>query len=451
MRQRLAFLAVLLAVLAVPAAAPAAVTPAIIGGADASTTDFPFMAAVVDATATSDTDGVFCGGTLVAPMLVMTAAHCTYGLDGAALAPSGIVIVLGRTDLRAVATGERIAVTGIEREPGYRESTLLHDVALLQLARPAVEAPAALVGPGDALLWAPAVPATVIGWGNTVAGSGQAVYPPVLQGVTVPVLADGACSAPGAYGTDYLPETMLCAGVLAGGKDSCDGDSGGPLLVQAVDGWRVAGITSWGAKVCAEKNRPGVYTRVAAERAWIDSLRAPRAPLLRATDRRDGTLRLTWTPRPGALPTDSYAITIQPGSHTVTAPGTATTIDVPGLPHDRVLTVSITATNATLGTSGTRTTTARIYGLPSIVARPVLRGARVGGTARCTAGTWRGLLPMTIAYRWLVDGRVVGRRDGLRITSAVGGHRLACEVVATSPDGRSSARSLVTRARRAHR
>jgi hypothetical protein len=448
MRPRLALLAAILASLVSPIAAPAAIRPAIIGGTASSAADFPFMAALVDTGAASDYEGTFCGGTLIAPMLVVTAAHCTFGLDGTRLAPGDVAVVLGRTDLRMTTEGERIAVTGIDREPAFNDSTLLHDVAVLQLARPAAEAPTALVGPGEESLWAAGAPATIIGWGNTVA-VGKSSYPAILQGVTLPVLADTACAAPAVYGAGYLSQTMICAGLLAGGKDSCDGDSGGPLLVPGPGGWRLAGITSWGGDVCAAKNRPGVYTRVAAERPFVTSLFPPRPPLVRATDRRDGTLHLEWTPRPGALPSGPVAVTLTAGgaSRPVAVDPFATSLDLVGAPHDRALTVAVSIAGTDYGAVVGSITT-RIYGRPSSTARPVVHGVRIGATARCTPGTWRGILPMAFAYRWLVDGRIVARRDTMRIAAARSGHRIVCEVVATSVDGSTTARSLVTRARR---
>lgn len=75
------------------------------------------------------------------------------------------------------------------------------------------------------------------------------------------------------YGSAFVPSIMVAAGFEAGGKDTCQGDSGGPLLVPSHNGWKVAGITSWGYG-CADPRRPGVYTRIGAQRLhrWIKAV-----------------------------------------------------------------------------------------------------------------------------------------------------------------------------------
>lgn len=69
-----------------------------------------------------------------------------------------------------------------------------------------------------------------------------------------------------------IRDTFLCAGYPDGGKDSCEGDSGGPLMMQREDGrWVLIGTVSHGIR-CAEPNLPGIYMKTAAFRPWIDSI-----------------------------------------------------------------------------------------------------------------------------------------------------------------------------------
>ena len=77
------------------------------------------------------------------------------------------------------------------------------------------------------------------------------------------MIPDSTCGSPSVYGSDFDPGTMLCAGYVSGGVDSCYGDSGGPLEAPLDGGgYRLVGITGWGDG-CARANAPGVYTRVA--------------------------------------------------------------------------------------------------------------------------------------------------------------------------------------------
>ena len=93
------------------------------------------------------------------------------------------------------------------------------------------------------------------------------VYPSVLHQVTTRVVNQQFCSRQylQEYGSPVPSETAFCAGDAD--RDSCFGDSGGPLLDET--GAQV-GITSYGNTRCADPDYPGVYTRVSAYIDWID-------------------------------------------------------------------------------------------------------------------------------------------------------------------------------------
>nr|CAD7264471.1 unnamed protein product [Timema shepardi] len=98
--------------------------------------------------------------------------------------------------------------------------------------------------------------------------------PSVLQEVSVPVINNTVCETMyrSAGYIEHIPEIFICAGWRKGGFDSCEGDSGGPMVIQRPDKrWLLAGVISWGIG-CAEPNQPGVYTRISEFRDWINQI-----------------------------------------------------------------------------------------------------------------------------------------------------------------------------------
>ena len=235
--------------------APSAARPQhIVGGVEATPNDWPWMASL------EDESFHFCGGALIAPDIVLTAAHCAVGSN-----PGDFDVVLGRHDL-STDLGERIAVEEIIVHPDYNAATIDFDIALVRLVRPSAQTPIVLARPEQQALFAPGVSSTIIGWGRLVEGGNS---PEELQQVSVPIASNEAANAlPGYAG--LVTENMLAAGLSGGGKGSCQGDSGGPLMVDdGKGGYLHAGIVSWGIG-CARSNAYGIYTRTAVFADWID-------------------------------------------------------------------------------------------------------------------------------------------------------------------------------------
>lgn len=244
------------------ARAAAATTPRIVGGIEAKEGAWPWMVALVYAGRDSH-KGQFCGGALIDEQWIVTAAHCTEGL-----APEEMEVVLNTNNL-ADNSGERFTVNRIIEHENYNPYTNDSDIALLHLTEEAVYETIPLVQSSDPnRLTVPMTRATAIGWGSTAYYGGY--DPEELRQVTVLIVPPRIALR--AYGVNGYTINMIAAGVPNGGKDTCSGDSGGPLMVLDSSGenWVLAGITSWGTG-CARPGYPGVYTRVSRFTTWVET------------------------------------------------------------------------------------------------------------------------------------------------------------------------------------
>lgn len=259
----LAAIAPAVAALGVPG--PAAADSVIVGGRQVQSSSSPWVVALASRERFgNERSGQFCGGVLVGPSTVLTAAHCM-GKDVLGASPDEVKdlrVIVGRTDLRSRA-GREMATSKVWINPGYDATTNAGDFAIVRL-RGMIPSNYALpmAGLGDRS-YQPGTGASVYGWGDT---TGNGTYSSVLRAARVQVMQDSACKRayPKSVDGTYDGASMLCAGTQQGGHDACQGDSGGPLVANG----RLVGLVSWGTG-CGEPGKPGVYTRVSAAKQAV--------------------------------------------------------------------------------------------------------------------------------------------------------------------------------------
>ncbi|MDH5393872.1 MAG: serine protease [Gammaproteobacteria bacterium] len=256
-------LAIVLCLIINLAQANTATTPRIIGGTTASQGDWPWMVALVYA-GDAPVVGQFCGGSVIRPQWVMTAAHCVDGLSA-----TDFSAYAGAYDLVS-SPGTGAAIESIHIHPGYSPFTADFDIAVIKLSSPLTAiTPIPTISPNQMATVMAGDMLTTIGFGNTSTTS-PPNFPDTLQQADVPLVSNATCNL--SY-SGYVTDNMLCAGYAAGGIDSCNGDSGGPLMLNLAGSWHQIGIVSWGSTVgCAAAGYYGVYTKVAMFDDWLNSI-----------------------------------------------------------------------------------------------------------------------------------------------------------------------------------
>ncbi|MFM7583573.1 MAG: serine protease, partial [Caldilinea sp.] len=209
-----------------------AAAPDIVGGGLAEPGEWPWQVALLNK---AYYNVQFCGGSLIAPDLVLTAAHCLERGSTERVADR-ISVWVGAHDLTELDQGQIIDISYAALHTNYDPYyTLDYDIALLRLAEPAqlsaTVQPVQLATRADEDRYRPGTVAAVTGWGS-LAYQGQ--YPDILHEVSVGIVDQNQCKT--AYSTlpdppNQITDRMICAGFPEGGKDSCQGDSGGPLVV----------------------------------------------------------------------------------------------------------------------------------------------------------------------------------------------------------------------------
>ncbi|XP_035638397.2 transmembrane protease serine 13-like, partial [Oncorhynchus keta] len=208
-----------------------------------------------------------CGGTLVAPDFVVTAAHCFPRKDSSYLVPNNWRLYMGMVSQTMLPVPEMVEKIIVHES--YDDNTNNYDIALLKLTHYVDYSnsiqPVCL--PAYDKTVSPGTKCWTSGFGTT---DGTARGSTSLMEVTVDIIDSSVCNRNTVY-NGQVSQDMLCAGDMKGSKDSCQRDSGGPLVCKDSDQrWYLMGVTSWGVG-CGRRNMPGVYSHVSRLLPWVYS------------------------------------------------------------------------------------------------------------------------------------------------------------------------------------
>lgn len=237
----------------------------IVGGSFTPIESHPWIAAIF-----YKSNLFLCGGSLISPCWVLTAAHCLP--DGEHTSLRRLSVYLGKSAINDTDDKEQsFTVEKIVMHQKYNDSNYNSDIALLKIksknGRCAVKSASVrtVCLPPPHTQLPTGYPCSIAGFGKERYTSWQ--FSQYLKQAEVNLLSQTECNSDLQYG-NRVTENMFCAASPDWSSDACKGDSGGPLVCEVSGRMFLFGVVSWGED-CASKNKPGVYTRVTNFNQWI--------------------------------------------------------------------------------------------------------------------------------------------------------------------------------------
>ncbi len=381
--------------------ATGAVQTQIIGGTDAAAGAWPSIAALLLSNQPDPSLARFCGGTLIAPRVVLTAAHCVVS-GGSTIAATSINVAVGALTLSDIRPVDRLPVAAIYANPLYTDAVFGYDVALLILGT-------ALTAPPMPLVTGANMPAddsnstlSIAGWGSTHAYSDppdpSASFPDALQEASVILRTAATCTT--AYGASYIAALMFCASgpgtTPTPVTDSCQGDSGGPITALIGGTRTLIGDTSWGIG-CGQSTHPGVYTRLTSVLPWI--LATATTPALVSVTNAGPEVTTTWTDT-SSLASSWWSLTGYTATiggrevPAITTPTMQAVVTTPGPLSVRVQSILLAGTGGAVDWTGTPTPTR------APIAAVTLSGSLKAGSTLTATATSDDPWASALTYQW---------------------------------------------------
>ena len=234
----------------------------VIGGQDAKRHAWPWTVLILNGS------NIYCGGSIISPTFLITAAHCVDLQTQPTLS-----FYVGKHNVRQKELYEqKLEMKQIHIHEKYRKGNVStpgnYDMALVELKKPVkftkYVRPICLASVD---MFKAGHECYLNGWGYT--NISTKTPSDTLQQIRLPLVSHKVCNSNESY-RGIIGQFYLCAGVPEGGKDGCIYDSGGPLMCAHSDTapWYLVGMMIWGDG-CAKKNKYGVYANVARQQDFI--------------------------------------------------------------------------------------------------------------------------------------------------------------------------------------